>query len=191
MPLIGPAVAAALRRHWTVVAALLVFVLFTLANLAWVQPLERRYQALVARATQLGMAVGPERTPRTLSPALMALFMSNSMEAGAAQQQATSGQLTTTLLEDMTRAAARNGLEVVVAEQGSTTQQQDAVQVRGHLRLRGGYGALVGMIAELARSGRLYSIERFTIAERGEPRPVIELWMSRYILKLSSGAARS
>src|SRR5207302_8158911 len=140
MPLIGPGAAGALRRHWPLVAALLVFLLFTLANLAWVRPLERRYRGLVARATQLGMEVDPERTPRALSPGLVALFMGNAMEAGAAQQQATSGQLTTTLLEDMTRAASRNGLEAVVAEQGSTAQPLDAVQLRGHLRLRGRYG---------------------------------------------------
>ena len=188
MPLTGAGAAVALRRHWPVAVALLIFVLFTLANLAWVQPLERRHRALVARATQLGMAVDPERTPRTLSPALMALFMGNAMESGAAQQQATSGQLATTLLEDMTRAAARNGLEVVVAEQGATTQQRDAVQVRGHVRLRGGYRGLHGLISELARSGRLYSIDRFTMSRRTEPHPVIELWMTRYILKLQSGA---
>lgn len=190
MPLIGPRMAVVLRRQWPVAGALAVFLLFTIANLAWVQPLERRYRGLVTRATQLGMAVDPERTPRTLSPALVALFVSNSMEAGAAQQQANSGQLTTLLLEDMTRAAGRNGLEVLVAEQGSTTQQRDAVQVRGHLRLRGAYAGLCGMLAELSRAGRLYSIERFSIGQRGDPHPTIELWMSRYILKLQPGTAR-
>ena len=51
MPLIPPGVAAALRRQWPLTGAVVVFVLFTAANLAWVRPLEQRYRALTTRAT--------------------------------------------------------------------------------------------------------------------------------------------
>jgi Tfp pilus assembly protein PilO len=192
MPLINnPLVLAALRRQWPLVGAVLVFLVFTIANLAWVGPLQGRYKALTVRATQLGMAVDPEVTPRTMSPSLMAMFVRNSLDPETATQQATSGQLTATLLEDMTRLASRNGLEVVAAEQGPVTQQGDAVQVRGHLRLYGDYRALVRMLSELTSTGRLYSIERFAISRPAGSRTTIELWVSRYILKLKPGVPRS
>ena len=189
--MINPLLLAALRRQWPVAGAALVFLVFTIANLAWVGPLERRARTLTARATQLGMAVDPETTPRAMSPTLMAMFVRNSMDPSAAQQQATSGQLTATLLEDVTRLASRNGLEVVAADQGPVTQQTDAVQVRGHLRLHGEYRALVRLVSELAHTGRLYSIERFAIAQPSGSRQTIELWVSRYILKLKPGGNRS
>lgn len=187
----NPLVLAALRRQWPVVGAVLVFLIFTIANLAWVGPMQRRYKALTARATQLGMAVDPETTPRTMSPGLMTMFVRNSLDPASAQQQATSGQLTATLLEDMTRFASRNGLEVIAAEQGPVTQPGEAVQVRGHLRFYGEYRALVRLFSELTRGGRLYSVDRFAIARPSGSRTTIDLWVSRYILKLKSAGPRS
>jgi hypothetical protein len=187
MPMINPLVTAALRRQWPAVGAVLVFLIFTLANLAWVGPMQRRYKALTARATQLGMAVDPESTPRTMSPALMTMFVRNSLEPAEAQQQATSGQLTATLLEDMTRSASRNGLEVIAAEQGPVTQPGDAVQVRGHLRAYGEYRSLVRMLSEISHAGRLYSVDRFAIGRPAGSRTTIDLWVSRYLLKLKAG----
>lgn len=187
----NPILLAALRRQWPLVGAVLVFLVFTIANLAWVGPLQGRQKALTARATQLGMSVDPEAAPRTMSPGMMTMFTKNSLDPAAAQQQATSGQLTATLLEDMTRLASRNGLEVVAAEQGPVTQQTDGLQVRGHLRFHGDYRGLVRMLSDISHSGRLYSIDRFAVGQPAGGRRTVEVWVSRYILKLKAGDSRS
>ena len=62
---------------------------------------------------------------------------------------------------------ARRGLETVVAEPGLLTQSAGSVDVRAHLRLRGGYAGFVGMLDDLARGGRLWTVERFAIKPTG------------------------
>jgi hypothetical protein len=191
MPLISPLLEATLRRQWPAVGAALVFVIFTLANLVWVRPLEQRYHRLVEQAARLGMAVDPETTPRTMSPALMALLAGNSMEAGTAEAQANSGQLTAALLADLTRLAARNGMEVLAADQGPVTQQPAAIQVRAHLKVRGQYRGLLGWLRDLAGGGRLDGLERFAAGPLAGGRQTFDFWVSRLVLKQKPRGGRS
>lgn len=191
MPLINPLLEATLRRQWPAVGAAMVFVLFTLVNLVWFRPLEQRYHRLVQQATRLGMAVDPESTPRAMSPALMALFAGNSMEPAAAEAEANSGQLTASLLADLTRLAARNGMEVLAADQGPVTQQPTAIQVRAHLRVQGQYRGLVGWLRDLASGGRLDGLERFAAGPPAGGRQTFDLWVSRLILKQKPRGGRS
>jgi len=176
------------RREWPLIAALLVFLAFTGADQIVFRPAAARYAAVLQKSADMGLVVGPGTAPPMLSSQMMKLLGDNSLQPAAAEQQGASGALTSAMLEDLTQLAARRGMQVISTEQGSVTQLEGSVLVRAHLQLRCRYGEFLGFLDDLSRSGRLDSIERFSIADTGGGRQGLDLWLSRTILK--QGTAR-
>lgn len=177
-----------LRRPWPALAALLVLAGFSIVHAFWFRPDARRYQRVLQQANDMGMGLDPAKSPPLPSPQVYTLLSRNSLRAAVAETQGNSGALTAAMLENLTRIASRRGMEVVSTEQGQVTQLKNSVQVRAHLRLRGRYASFVGFLDDLARSGTLFAVDRFTL-ESGQGRNQnLELWMSQYILKQSETA---
>jgi hypothetical protein len=171
------------RRNRLAIAALLVCLAFAAVHAAAFQPLLARYRRDVRQAAELGMPLDASGGQPTPSPRTVALLADNSLNTGIAEEQGTSGALTAGLLDDATRLVAKCGLEVVATEQGLVTQLPSSVEVRAHLRLRGRYAAFVGLLGELARSGNLVAVDRFTLQAGAGGSQEIELWLSQLILK--------
>jgi hypothetical protein len=178
---------ARLRRQLPIVAALLVCAGFLAVHVSVFEPLQKRYHRLLAQAAELGLLVDPSHpaTQLPLTPRLFTLLSSNSVPAGSGDARGQSGAWTAEVVQTLTAAAARRGLETVVAEPGLVTQQENSVEVRAHVRLRGRYASLVAMVDDLARSDRLWNVERFSVRPLGQGLEDIELWMSACMLKHS------
>ena len=176
------------RRNWQAVAALLVCLGFAAAHAAAFQPVLARYRRDVQHAAELGMPLDAAGAQPAASPRTAALLAGNSLHAAVAEEQGTSGALTARLLDEVTRLAAKCGLEVVATEQGLVTQLPSSVQVRAHLKLRGRYAAFVALLGELSRSGSLVAVDRFTLQAGAGGRQDIEVWMSQLILKRTPSA---
>lgn len=179
----NPILAATLRRHWPLVGALVVFVGFTLVDQFWFRPEARRFETAVERAAEIGMAIDPDNSPPILPPRLFALLADNAMTAADAQDQGNSGALTAQLMGDLTSLMSRHGIEIIVTEPGTVTQQPQSIQVRAHLRLRCRYSSFVAMLDEIARGDQLIAVDRFSLSPLGTGAMSAEVWMTRYILK--------
>lgn len=186
MPMIDPVSKAFLRRQWTLVAAVIVFLLFVLSELLWFRPVVKRFDAVLKQGKEMGMAVDPNQAPAVLPPRVFALLVDNTLPAAAAQEQGSSGALTAKLLEDLTELTSRLGIQVLATEPGSITQQPGSVQVRAHLKLRCRYNQFLALLDDLANGARLYSIDRFTLNDEPTGGESLEIWVSRYLLKQGS-----
>jgi hypothetical protein len=179
-----------LRSTWPLVAAAVLCVLFLVFHFAVFRPLAARYQGALDRAAALGLMVDPSHpaTQLPISPRLFALLADNSLPAAEADRRSQSGSLAAEMVQTLSTAAARRGLETVVAEPGLLTQQPGSIEVRAHLSLRGSYSSFVGLLDDLARGGRLWTVERFIIRPSTGASENIEVWMGCCVLKHTEGA---
>jgi hypothetical protein len=184
VPVISPLWTTTVRNYWPLIGALLIFVVLSISDQVWFRPMARRYEAAVKQATELGLSVDANNIPPVLPPRLFSVLTDNSLTAAAAQDQGNSGVLTAQLMEEITALASRHGMRIVSTEPGTVSQQPQAVQVRAHLRLRCRYGQLLTLLDDLAQTGKLIAIDRFTLAgdSGGE---ILDLWVSRYVIKQS------
>ena len=176
-------VTAGLHRRWPLVAAASVLAVFTLFHVVAFGSAVRRYQSALANAEDLGLVVGPARTPRVLPPRVNALVSANAMPAALAEERGNSGALASDVLADITGLAAKHGMDVVLTEPGLIDQKPSSVDIHAHFRLACTYGQFVGFLDELAGGGRLFAVERFSLVSRERGRTELDLWMSRRILK--------
>ena len=170
------------RRNWQAVAALLALLAFGAVHAAGFQPTLARHRQRLQQASELGMPLDPTDAPPAASPRTAALLAGTSLNTAVAEEQGTSGALTAALLDEVTRLAAKCGLDPVATEQGLVTQLPTSVQVRAHLKLRGRYAAFVDLLGELARSRSLVMVDRFTL-QAGAGGQEIEIWLSQLVLK--------
>jgi hypothetical protein len=182
MPM-NPILAATLRRNWPIVGAIGFFVLFWLGNQLFFRPAAKRYAVAYQQAIDLGLALDPSRAAAMLPPRVFALVADNTLVAAQAQEQGNSGVLTAKLLEELTRSIHDHGMDVVATEPGAVTQQSRSVQVRAYLKVHGRYGQLVSLLDDLAHRRELIALDRFTLSAPPNSPEVLELWVSRYILK--------
>jgi hypothetical protein len=171
------------RRHWQAILAVAVFLVFALVHAVVFGPTLARYRRVERQAIEMGMPLGPTAAPAVAGARVAALIADNSLNATVAEEQGTSGTLTAGLLDDVTRLAVRSGLEILATEQGLVTQLPASVQVRAHLRLRGGYGDFERLLGAFSRSGTLVTVDRFTLQSRTAGSVEIEVWVSQIILK--------
>ncbi len=171
------------RRNRQAIAALIVCLGFAAAHAAAFQPALARYRTNTQQAARLGMPLDATGALPSASPRVTALLAGNSLNTAVAEEQGTSGALTAGLLDDVTRLVAKCGLEVVATEQGLVTQLPSSVQVRAHLKLRGRYADFVDLLGELARSGSLIAVERFTLQTGAGGGQDIGVWMNQLVLK--------
>ena len=87
------------------------------------------------------------------------------------------------MLEGLTGLTSRLRIAVIVTEPGPVTQQNESVVVRAHLRLRCRYDQFVELLDAITRGPKLYSVDRFTISSEASGAQILELWISRLILK--------
>lgn len=179
----NPVLEATLRRNWPLVGAAGLFAIFMFVHQVLFQPAAKRYVAAIKKASELGLALDPTQSPAVLPPRVFALVADNTLPAAEAQDLGNSGVLTARLLEDLTRVIGERGMEVIMTEPGAVTQQSRAVQVRAYLRVRGRYGQFVSLLDGLARGRELIAIDRFTLTPQGQGQELLDLWVSRLILK--------
>lgn len=185
MSVINPLWLAEARRQWPLVGAIILFIAFMFVHQFFFSPTAARYERALARATELGLALDPNDSPQVVPPRVFALLTDNAMDAREARRQGDSGALGASLLADLSEIVRHSDLEIVVAEPGATTQQNNSVVARAHLRLRGSYDDFVAFLGSLATDGRLYGVDRFSVQPTSGRDQVFEIWLSRYILKQS------
>jgi hypothetical protein len=185
----NPVLAAQLRRQWPLATAAAVFLFFIALHLAGFQPALHRYQRILKQAGDLGLALDPDHVPRMMPARVFAMLADNSLPAAAADEQGGSGELTAALLDDVTRLASKHGMTVIATEPGATARLPRAVQVRAHVRVSCSYGGFVAFLEDLNRSGHLISVDRFSMLSVSPGRQMLDLWLTRYVLK-QTGARR-
>jgi hypothetical protein len=188
MPLISPMLSVQIRRQWQLVAAVLVMLAFVAVHVLIFQPNQRRLEAALTRAADLGLALDPDRPAPVMPPRVLALVTDNALPAAAATE---SGALTATLLEDLTQLTTSHGMVVQATEPGVIVQESKATQVRAHLRIQCSFTQFVAFLDDLARSNRLIAVDRFALATTNTGRNEMDLWVTQYILKQTGGKRRS
>jgi hypothetical protein len=191
VPVTGRGVNLRLRRQLPLLGVVLVGALFLLAQAFVVRPLAERYQHAVREAVALGLMLDTAHpaTRAPLPPRVFTVLMTNSLPAAEADAQTQSGALAAEMVQRASSLAGQRGLEIVVAEPGPLTPQAGTVEVRAHLKLRGRYASFVGFLDDLASSGRLWALDRFTIVPTTGDRNDIEVFLSSCILKRTRGAS--
>jgi hypothetical protein len=190
MPLINPILEERLRRHWQVVLAVVVAVLFTITHQLFFRMASDRYAKAIQRATDLGLAVDPSRPLVVTPPRLLVVLAANMLPANVADASRESGALAASMLEELTQITHRHGMQVVVAEPGITSQETGAVQIRAHLRIQCTYPQFVSFLDDLSRAGSLISVDRFSLVEGRDGRKTLDLWVTRYVIKLAPETKR-
>jgi hypothetical protein len=185
----NPVLVAALRRYWPLIGGGIVFLVFLVVHLAIFQPGARRLSTALKRSADLGLSLDPAQSEPMMPPRLFALLTANSLPAAVAQERGNSGTLVAELLGDITAIANQVGMVAVTTEPGAVTPQGQGMVVRARLRLRAEYAELVALTDALAKSGKLYSVDRFSLVSQGGGEPILDLHVSRYIIK-QPGAAR-
>jgi hypothetical protein len=180
-----PVLLAQLRRQWPLVGAVLVFVIFVLVHFIVFQPSLSHYRASLRKAGDMGLSLEPAQAPRMMPARVFALLSDNALPTETAEAQGNSGELTASLIAEVSRLAGKHGMEVAATEPGATTQQPRSVQVRAHVRVNGSYGEFVGFLDDLSRSGRLISVDKFSLTATEPGRHLLDLWVTRYVLKQS------
>lgn len=185
MPLISPLLEARLRRYWQVTLAVTLAVVFTVAHQTAFRLVAERYDRAIHRATDMGLAVDPSRPLAVTPPRLLVVLAANMLPANVADVSRESGALAASMLEELTQSTHRHGMEVTVAEPGITSQETNAVQLRAHLRILCTYPQFVSFLDDLSRSGSLLSMDRFSMVQGKDGRSVLDLWVTRYVIKLA------
>jgi hypothetical protein len=175
-----------LRRPWGLIVAFVAFIVFAALHMVGYQPLARRYERAVRRAEALGMPVGS--SDPIVAPRVTLLIEANALAAAEAERQANSGELAARMLGDVSTLAGRHGLVVLATDQGNVSQRPSDVQVRAQVRLRGRWDGLLRLLDELAASGTLVGVDRFVLATTGDRDVVMDLSLSRLVLKRRGGS---
>lgn len=183
MPVVNPLWVAAIRRQWPLAGALAVFLVFLLVHASLFRPAADRYQTALKKAQGLGLSLDPSAASPLVPPRVYALLAANALSAGAAKEQGDSGALSASLIEEVTRLAARRRMAVQVTEPGPTSQQPQAAIVRAHLRATCSYPQFLGFLEDLAAGDRLLAVDRFSLQPAGGTDVVVDLFVSRYVLK--------
>jgi len=185
--MLSPILVAQLRRNWPLVGSIVVFLLFLVVHLTVFQTAASRYRLAIKQAADMGMSLDASEMPRIMPPRVFALLSDNSLPAAEAVQKSNSGTLASNLLEDVTRLTSHAGMEVMATEPGAIAQQTKSVQVKAYLRVSCSYSQFIKFLDELGNSGMLISVDRFSVVSAGSNRLVLDLWVTRYILKQMGG----
>lgn len=183
----NPILDARLRRQLPLVAALVTTAVFMAVHSALFQPMVRRYEVALKTAGESGAVFDGAQVQAMLPPRVHALLMDHSLSEAEATQKSRAGLLGAELVQRLSDVAGRHELNVIIAEPDAGGESPSTIQPRAHLRLRGSYTSLLGMLDELARNGSLVAIERFTIAPVSDGTQDIDLYASGFILRRTTG----
>jgi hypothetical protein len=183
MPMIDPIQAAWLRRHWPFTGATIVFVVFMLGHVVVFNPAAQRYRAAIKQAAELGISIERGQQEPLMPPRVLAFISDNAMTTAEATSRGESGELTSALLEEVTRLTRAHGMEVIATEPDAVVQLSHAVQVRARLRVECSYPQFVAFLDTLSHSGKLIAVDRFTLSSEFGERRVLDLSISRHIIK--------
>ncbi len=183
MPLINPILEAQLRRHWQVVVAATVCAVFSAIHVTAFQAAASRYERAIRRATDLGLAVDPTQMPAVTPPRLLVVLAANMLPADAPDVSRAAGEIADAMLEQIAQLTHRHGMQMVSTDPGLTVQEPKAVQVRAHVRVQCQFPQFVAFLNDLSHQSSLISVDRFTMFEGRDGRTVLDLWVTRYVLK--------
>jgi len=183
MPLISPILESRLRRHWQVVVAAVACALFFAFHVAVFSGAAHRFERAIQRATDMGLAVDPTQPLAVTPPRLLVLLAANMLPATVTDANREAGTLAASMLEEITQITHRHGMQMVATEPGLTSQEPKSVQIRAHLRMQCTYPQFVAFLDDLARETSLLSVDRFLMIESRDGRQILDLWLTRYILR--------
>ncbi len=180
-----PLLAQRLRAHWPALLAAAVLAVFIAAQAGVHAPLQARFDRALARAGSLGSVLDPARgaVPAAMPPRVYTLLMENSAPGDDVDARAQAGTLGAELVQQLSSLATLQRLDVVVAEPGALTQQPGWSEVRAHLRMRGSWAHWLAFLDAVAHSGRLLTIERFSVSPADAGALDIEVWIAGATLK--------
>jgi hypothetical protein len=176
-----------IRLHWQPLFAVLLTAALLLVHVTVFLPYQRRLAVADAKARSMGMAFDPDAPSAPIPPRVIALVAANSLPAGEAQRRGSSGALTADLFDAISGAANRAGVSILATEPGVTLQQEQAVQVRAHVRASCRAGQFLKLLDEFARGDALITIDRFSLVQAEGNRLQLELWLTRHVLKQNGG----
>jgi hypothetical protein len=176
----NPMLDASLRRNWKLLGAVTVLAVLVALHVIWFLPTAERYRIALK---SLGPGAATESGAATLLPPRVFSFVSgNSLPQSLATERTTSGQLTVAVIEELSALAGQNGLTITMSEPGAVTPTASMIDVRVHLRVRGGYRQMVAFLDAVRAQGHVYGVERYQI-EGGDADPLqLELWLTRLFL---------
>jgi len=182
----NPILTASLRRQWRLLGAIAVLAVLVVLHVLWFLPTAERY---VRAAKTLGPSavLDPVNASPLLPPRVFSFVSGNSLPQSVASERSTSGQLTVALIEELSALAGQNGLTITMSEPGAVTPTATMIDVRVHLRVRGGYRQMVAFLDAVQEDGHIYGVERYQI-QGGDGDPLqLELWLTRLFLKQPAG----
>ena len=175
------------RRRWPLFAATGIFVIFILTHVVVYQLAVRRLQAALKSAEAVGLAYGPSHTIRLVPPRVYQVLSKNSLPAEVVEQRLNSGTLASDLVADITRLAAKHGMELTLIEPGAVSVQSSSAKIGAHLHMVCSYPELIAFLDDLARSQEMLAVDRLKLNSRESGQRDLELWVSRLVLKQSRG----
>ena len=180
-----------LRALWPVAALVVVVLAFSAVHVMFWTPLLHRFDRALTQAGGLGAMLDPSRSalPSAMPPRVYALVMENSAPAVEADAHAQAGTLAAEVVQQLSSFATQQHMDVVVAEPGAVTQQPGWNQARAHLRMHGTWSGYLAFLDRLSRSGKLYTIERFTVVPTEGAACDIEVWATGTVLKRARAAS--
>ena len=183
MPLIPPTLEASMRRQWQAVLAIVLLALFFAVHLVLFGGAAQNYQRAIRKATDMGLAVDPSRPLVVTPPRVLVLLAANMLPAGTTDFNRDAGTLASSMLEELTQLTQRHRMRVVITEPGLTSQDSRSIQLRAHLRVQCTYGDFVALLDDLAREPSLISVDRFSMTQGKDGRQLLDLWLTRFVLK--------
>lgn len=183
--MMNPVLANRVRTQWPIALAILVLLGFVAVQAAVQAPLTARFRRALGQAGSLGAVLDPSRgaVPAAMPPRVYTLLMENSSPPLEVDGKAQAGTLGAELVQQLSSLATLQHLDVVVAEPGPVTQQPGWAEARAHLRMRGTWGRWLSFLDAIAHSGRLLTIERFSLSPTESGACDIEVWISGATLK--------
>lgn len=183
MPLIPPTLDASMRRHWQAVVAIVLLALLIAVHLVLFGGAAQSYQRAMKKARDMGLAVDHSRPLVVTPPRVLVLLAANMLPPGTTDINRDGGSLASSMLEELTQLTQRHRMRVVITEPGLTSQDSRSIQTRAHLRVQCTYADFLALLDDLAKEPSLISVDRFAMTQGRDGRQLLDLWVTRFVLK--------
>jgi len=179
----NPVLDARLRRRLPLVMAIVTSTVFLAIHSALFRPMVQRYEQALKAAGESGAVVDDAGLQSLLPPRVHALLMEHSLGEADAAQKSRAGLLGAELTQQLSEAAGRNQLSVLIAEPDAGGETPTSIHPRAHLRMRGKFSSLLALLDDLARTSSLVTVERLTVTPVSDGLQDIDFYASGFILR--------